>query len=426
MVDPTLTQWLAHAPKPLALGPDRKWHVFISYRSTNRPWVLQLHDVLRHLGFEVFVDQYVLSAAAPLALSLSDGLDQSAAAVLVWSSAFEDSEWCKAEYGALEVKEKAGDGFRFVIAKLDAAKLPALAAGKIHVDFSQDRDAPRGTSLLTLLWGLEGKALPPDAVELAAAVDEQTQTARARIRAARENGDGKRLLELAGARDLAWQTSSALGCEAAEALVALDRLEDALAVLARVAEAFPRAVRPRQLLGLVHSRRGDLLGAQQVLGELYAAGEVGPETLGMYAGTWMGRYRATGNRLFLLKSRDLYREAFETWPRDHYTGINAASKSLILGERETALQLAQRVDQLLADARERPDYWRLATAAESQLVQGNYPRAGELYVKAVSAAPEEQGSHRSTRDQAVALLDALEAAPADRAAVLAAFAHLAS
>jgi hypothetical protein len=124
---------------------------------------------------------------------------------------------------------------------------------------------------------------------------------------------------------------------------------------------------------------------------------VGPETLGMYARTWMDRYRASRNRLFLLKSRDLYREAFETWPGDHYTGINAASKSLLLGEREMAVQLAQRVEQLVTDARQPPDYWRVATAAESRLVQADCRGAAELYVKAVSMAPEELGSHRATR-----------------------------
>jgi hypothetical protein len=140
----------------------------------------------------------------------------------------------------------------------------------------------------------------------------------------------------------------------------------------------------------------------------------------------MDRYRATGNRLFLLKSRDLYREAFETWPRDHYTGINASSKSLLLGERETALQLAKRIDELVGDVRQAPDYWHLATAAESRLVQGDWRRAADLYVKAVSMAPEELGSHRATRDQAVALLDALQAPQADRETVLAAFVHLKS
>jgi hypothetical protein len=59
-------------------------------------------------------------------------------------------------------------------------------------------------------------------------------------------------------------------------------------------------------------------------------------------------------------------------------------------------------------------------------VQGDWRRATDLYVKAVSMAPEELGSHRATRDQAVALLDALQAPQADRETVLAAFAHLKS
>jgi hypothetical protein len=50
----------------------------------------------------------------------------------------------------------------------------------------------------------------------------------------------------------------------------------------------------------------------------------------------MDRCQATGERTFLLKSRDLYRQAFEAFPKDYYTGINAASKSMLAGERETA------------------------------------------------------------------------------------------
>ncbi len=57
-------------------------------------------------------------------------------------------------------------------------------------------------------------------------------------------------------------------------------------------------------------------------------------------------------------------------------------------------------------------------------MQADCRGAAELYVKAVSMAPEELGSHRATRDQAVALLDALEVARVERDAVLAAFAHL--
>ena len=68
-MDPLLQKWLDMAPKPAALDPSQHWHVFLSYRSVNRHWVLQLYDILRHVGYNVFLDQYVLSAAAPLALT---------------------------------------------------------------------------------------------------------------------------------------------------------------------------------------------------------------------------------------------------------------------------------------------------------------------------------------------------------------------
>jgi len=157
------------------------------------------------------------------------------------------------------------------------------------------------------------------------------------------------------------------------------------------------------------SRSGDWQAAQIVLGRLYAAGEIDPETLGIYGRTWMDRYDKTKDRLHLLRARDLYRQAFEAAPKDYYTGINAASKSLLLGERDTAKQLAARVEKLVGTAAIPNDYWRTATIAEVQLLQGNYEQAAALYQSAVSAAPLERGSHESTWAAASRLLDCLEA-----------------
>ena len=73
-MDSLLQKWLEFAPKPQPLASSERWHVFLSHRSVNRRWVLQLYDVLRQLGYSVFLDQYVLSAAAPLALTLGEEL----------------------------------------------------------------------------------------------------------------------------------------------------------------------------------------------------------------------------------------------------------------------------------------------------------------------------------------------------------------
>jgi len=408
-MDPLLQQWLEFAPKPQPLAASQRWHVFLSYRSVNRHWVLQLYDILRHLGYNVFLDQYVLSAAAPLALTLSEELDSSASAIMMWSSDFNDSSWCLKEFTTLESKENAGDGFRYVIAKLDASPLPALAASKIYVDFAELSEGPGGSGLLRLLYGLSGDPLPAGAIALAEQIDEAAQNDLLTIRAARAAGDTATLVRLCSSDTVAWKSSPALPCEAAEAVIALGDYPNALRILADVASSFPRALRPQQLTGLAMARSGDWQAAQIVLGRLYAAGEIDPETLGIYGRTWMDRYDKTKDRLHLLRARDLYRQAFEAAPKDYYTGINAASKSLLLGERDTAKQLAARVEKLVGTAAIPNDYWRTATIAEVQLLQGNYQQAAALYQSAVGEAPLERGSHASTWAAASRLLDCLEA-----------------
>jgi hypothetical protein len=88
--------------------------------------------------------------------------------------------------------------------------------------------------------------------------------------------------------------------------------------------SFKKALRPKQLRGLALARRGkenDLDNAQDILGELYAKNHLDPETMGIYARTWMDKYVRSGNTNDLLQSRDLYAEAFEKAPDDYYTAL---------------------------------------------------------------------------------------------------------
>lgn len=413
--------WTDLAPHPDPVEPGKKWHVFVSYRSSNRPWVLALYDILNGLGYKVFLDQYVLTAAAPLALSLGEALDSSESAILVWSGGYEDSEWCKQEASKLETMQNQKDGFRYVIARIDDSEIKGLAQTKLWVDFSQQREGPSGTSLLSLLYGLEDEPLPPGAVKMASKVDDEMREGLLSIKASRGIGDSAGLVGLAETDNMAWKGSPMLMCAAAEGLIAMGKVPEAITVLDRAEQAFPKAVRPKQLRGLALARSGQTMQAQLVLGRLYAAGEIGPETLGIFARTWMDRYAETGESTFLLKSRDLYRQAFEAFPADYYTGINAAAKSLLAGEKETAAQIAERVQKVVGDRPVMDDYWRTATMAEALLLQGNVEAAAKTYKAAVLAAPLDSGSHASTRAQAALLLTALGATNEEKALVMAAF-----
>lgn len=212
-----------------------------------------------------------------------------------------------------------------------------------------------------------------------------------------------------------------LACADAEGLIAMKKISETLKLLDGVEQTFPKAIRPKQLRALALARSRETAKAQIVLGKLYAAGEIDPETLGIYARTWMDRYNQSGEKIFLLKSRDLYRQAFEASPKDYYTDINAASKSLLAGERKTAAQLAKRVQDLVGEKAVPGDYWRTATVAEVQLLQGKVDAAADLYAAAVRDNPFERGSHESSYDQAKLLLAAMGATDEQTAKIAAAF-----
>ncbi len=422
--------WLNLAPKPRPLTGDDKWNVFLSYRSVNRTWVLNLYDVLHQQGFEVFLDQCVLAGGDELVDSLEKGLSHSQAGILVWSKESADSAWVRREYSTqLRLSEKKA-GFYFVPLRLDDSELPDFAAGTIFLDFSSYPDGPNGGDLLKLLNAIVGKALSPEAVHFANEQDELAKQAAADIEAAIFNKRPERLIELFNQDGLPWKTSSALACKAAEGLIKLKRNDDAIAMLGEIEKQFPRAIRPQQLHALALARRaaeGDLDRAQELLGRLYQRGEKDPETLGIYGRTWMDRYDKSKDPSDLQQSRDLYEEAFNGAADDYYTGINAASKSVLLGtpqDIEKAGKLAERVQQIVGTKPTQGDYWKTATVGEVFLLMKNYAEAARLYTAAVAMAKAEIGSHESTWKQACRLMEKLQPTADERALVQAAFPKL--
>jgi hypothetical protein len=411
----------ALAPRGPIMSADDQWDVFLSYRSTNRPWVLRLYDQLRHLGYEVFMDQFVLTTSGGLNTQLEQHLSKSATAVMIWSSHSEESQWCEDEYTALRTMEKSKRNFRYVVLRVDPVELPLMAQAKLWIDFSSQPDGPTGTGLLRLLHGLHGKPLSDEAVRVATAFDEATTRALAKVGAARSNGDADALIELARSEAPEWTTTALLRCKVAEALIALKRPQAALPLLDALIAQFPRSIRPQQLKGLALARQGDWRAAQQVLGELHELGERDPETLGILARTWRDRFAQSGDVLHLRKARNLYAEAFEATPSDYYTGINAAANSVLLGDLANAETLAAAVEKIVGTKRRKGDYWGTATVAEVQLIRRRFGEAATLYAAAVEDDPEAKGNHESTRAQARRLMDKLSPADADRAAIEAAF-----
>ena len=440
-------KWSDFAPPPRDISGDYKWNVFLSYRSVNRAWVLGLYDVLRELGHQVFIDQVVLKAGDPLTRVLEENLVASQAGILIWSSAAADSSWVGDEYAAMRKLEERGAGFLFVPVRLDDEELPLFASTKVFLNFAAYPDGPNGGELLRLLHAISGKALSDEAAHFASEQDEAAAAALIEIKAAIDLGQGRALLRLFEEGGLPWETTPVLGCRVADGLARIGDNENAVAVLEVVEKRFPKSIRPKQLRALALARRAeervkeigraaatsddqvnaDLDDAQFIMGKLEAAGEDDPETLGIYARTWMDRRDLGGDVGDLGKSRALYVRAFEGAQDDYYTGINAAAKSVFVGtddDLKKAAELADRVQEIVGTEAIPGDYWHTATVGEVFLIKQDYESAARLYDLAVTDAIKEVGSHKSTWKQACRLMNKLEPAADQRAMVRAAFKHL--
>lgn len=425
---PPQNEWVKFAPKPRELTGSERWHVFIANRSGDRSWAIRLHDVLRDLGYKVFFDQYVLKPGDNPASRLGEALESSQAAVLICPRDPKDDAWLRAEYSAMTSRSVAGDGFHFVPVLIGGGRLPAFAATRLYLDFSDYPDGPNGGGLLRLLYALAGQPLSEEAVRFAAEQDEAAQLAAAKIETAIKTGNPGRLAQLFEEGGLPWQTSAMLGCKAAGGLIRLGHYEEALQMLKSLASRFPKSLEPKRLCALALSRRGgeaDIVEAQELLGEiLFGVGERDPETLALYARTWKVRYEGSGDRKYLRQARDSYAEAFEIAPDDYYSGINAAATSVLLGDLSRAEAYAESVQKIVGTEPRRGDYWLAATIAELALIRRDFEKASQLYEAAVSMAVSEIGSHASTWKQACLLMRRLDVTPFNRAMIRRAFEHL--
>lgn len=423
-------EWMKFAPSPKELSQEKKWHVFLSYRAQHRSWVLSLYNILRELGYKVFLDQEVLMPGDQLTTRLDEALNASQAGILIWPDATTNADWVAREFAIMERVQAHNKDFQFVPIKLDNSQLPMFANNRIFLDFRDYPDGPNGGMMLRLLYAISGLPLSEEAIMFANQQDEAAMTAAARVAAAIKNNRPERLVQLFEEDELPWRTSSVLGCKAADGLIRLGRLEEAILMLEKIGQRFPKSIRPKQLQALALARQGqeeDLDYAQEILGELYETGERDPETLGIYGRTWMDRYAKSGNPDHLREARDIYVEAFELSPDDYYTGINAASASLLLGSEEDlnlAAWYAQQVQSIVGTEPIKGDYWKTATIAEIALIRKNFEEAGKLYQEAISMARSETGSHLATWTQACRLMDKLQPTAEERAMIKKPFAHL--
>jgi tetratricopeptide (TPR) repeat protein len=124
------------------------------------------------------------------------------------------------------------------------------------------------------------------------------------------------------------------------------------------------------------------------------------------------RAEGEARRAYYLRSAEAYRQAAALQPAT-YPLINAATLSLLSGDRAQAEEIAGEVLARIAAEPDEPEtpYYRAATEAEALLLLGRREEARQALAAAVAAAPRAWEDHGSTLRQLVAIEAALGGDP---------------
>ena len=187
-----------------------------------------------------------------------------------------------------------------------------------------------------------------------------------------------------------------------EPLLAYDVVAEGIKVL-------PQDVPLRQLLALALARSGAAGPANAVLVKLYEEGHRDEETLGLLARTHKDLANEAADAAEaerqLRRAFEFYTQAYRT-TGGYWSGINAATLALVLGERDRARGLASEVTEQCRQRLKPPDapdadrYWLLSTLGEAALVRGYWDEAEDWYSQALEVGRGDWGSLQSTRRNA--------------------------
>jgi class 3 adenylate cyclase len=176
-------------------------------------------------------------------------------------------------------------------------------------------------------------------------------------------------------------------------------------VLREALEAFPEDLRLVQLYSLSLVKCGFLLKARDRLVRLVDQGNRDEETLGIlgrvYKEMWLAASGGAPTHPDLRAARNLYLKAFR-FSRGYYSGINAASLSLVLGDPDTARRISKLVVRICMGEQRRSgagDYWVAATLGEAHLLLGRQQEAARFYDRARGLARTNYAQLASTRRQ---------------------------
>lgn len=317
-------------------------------------------------------------------------------------------------------QQRLRDGWRYGPVRNDALKQhPGLVPYEQLTETEKQYDRTTALETIKSLLSLGYRLEAPDARREAVQTESSTEAA-VRTPQPLDNLD---TLDLASLFTL-WQAHNpdqwsdtpeiytSLGdriLKSGEPLLAHDVLSEGL-------KHWPTNVRLRQLQALALARSGATKRANRILIQLLEEGHHDEETLGLLARThkdlWARAVDEAERERQIRLAYEVYNEAYNL-SGGYWTGINAATMALLMGQKERAAVLAQEVhDACLRDldrlkAMGANPYWPLATLGEAALILSRWSEAENWYAQAAEAGRGRFGELNSTRRNARLIIEAM-------------------
>lgn len=231
-------RWARFAPGGAAVRA--RCRVRIVHRAADLLPALAMADALAAAGWDALLDDGGITG--------TNGTGEADARVLFRSAAAEDAPW---------LRRALLDGGRRVLARRGGDPLPGDACWGTEVDVGDD-DAPSASGLLATLAALAGSPATHRDADVARGLEAMQSATLAAVRSAAAAGDGDRIRRVSRESGPAWDAFPCAWAEAAEALAALGRGEDAVEVAALGLSRFPssRRMARARAVGLAAAGRG--------------------------------------------------------------------------------------------------------------------------------------------------------------------------
>ncbi|MEP6734902.1 MAG: TRAFs-binding domain-containing protein [Chryseolinea sp.] len=152
----------------------------------------------------------------------------------------------------------------------------------------------------------------------------------------------------------------------------------------------------KQLYALSLSKSGVPEAAQEYLEGVAATHPDDAETMGILGGIYKELFKKNQSSKFAIQSRDTYDKNFQL-TKNYYTGINAATMSMLAGNARRGKEIAQEVLTILKHSD--TDFWEAATQGEAFFILKDRAKSEDAYRRARAMAGTDWGKINSVYNQ---------------------------